>query len=285
MRKPAQETLTTLNVSDGETYGVGMPVTIGFDPVVPKSARDDVERRLFVVTDPPQPGAWSWVDDGSQVAYRAPDYWQPGTKISVRSALAGLPLDTDRTGDADRVATATIGGKVTINIDNATKQMSVFTNDKLARRMPVSLGKPSTPTSSGRMVIMEKFDTTVFDTTGSADPYVVTVQDAQRLTNGGEFIHSAPWSVGQQGVVNVSHGCTNLAPEDARWLMGVTYIGDPVTITGTEVTLDQGNGWTAWNIDWDQFIKGSTLPQPARLEPTRPFAAVEAAPSPVTKGP
>ncbi len=270
MNKPVQQTQTTLNVKDGETYGVAMPVAIGFSPPVGKSARDDVERRLFVDTNPPQPGAWHWVDDGTQVFYRAPDFWKPGTKVSVRSALAGVPLDNKQYGDADRTASATIGGKVTLTIDNATKQMSVYTNDALAKKIPVSLGKSSTPTSSGRMVIMEKFDTTVFDTTGSADPYVVTVQDAQRLTNGGEFIHSAPWSVGEQGSVNTSHGCTNVSPEDARWLMGVTHVGDLVTITGTEVKLDQGNGWTAWDMSWDQYLKGSALKAPAQLKAAKP---------------
>jgi hypothetical protein len=175
--------------------------------------------------------------------------------------------------------------------------MSVFKNDKLIRKVPVSLGKPSTPTSSGKMVIMEKFDQTVFDTTGSADPYVVTVQDAQRLTWGGEFIHSAPWSVGAQGSMNVSHGCTNVSPTDARWLMQISHIGDLVEFTGTEVKLDPGNGWTAWNESWGEYIKGSALPVPAELtsQPdrapsatppaatTHPPEALEARPSP-TKG-
>jgi lipoprotein-anchoring transpeptidase ErfK/SrfK len=199
-----------LYFDSGHTYGVAMPVTVSFEPAVPKKARAHVQRRLFVTTDPPQPGAWHWVDDGKQVYYRAPDFWQPGTKMSVRAALGGLPIGLDRYGDADRTATAKIGNKVSLEIDNRTKQMSVFRDDRLVRKIPVSLGKPSTPTSSGKMVIMEKFESTVFDTTGSADPYVVTVQDAQRVTWGGEFIHSAPWSVGDQGVRNVSHGCTNI---------------------------------------------------------------------------
>jgi lipoprotein-anchoring transpeptidase ErfK/SrfK len=293
MDKPTKRTKTTLYVENNQTYGVAMPLTVAFDPPVPKEARADVQRRLFVTTDPPQPGTWHWVEDGKQVFYRAPDFWQPGTTISVRSALEGLPIGKDRYGDADRTATAKIGNRVFLEVDNKTKQMSVFVDDKLARKIPVSLGKPSTPTSSGKMVIMEKFESTVFDTTGSADPYVIRVDDAMRLTWGGEFIHSAPWSVGSQGSVNVSHGCTNVSPKDADWLMKTTHVGDLATFSGTEVALEHGNGWTAWNISWDEFVKGSALPVPADLKPSpsapgvpsgNPAAEGKPAPTPSKSG-
>ncbi|MFI6763681.1 Ig-like domain-containing protein [Micromonospora sp. NPDC050417] len=267
MDKPAKEVFSTLYLQDKRTYGVAMPVTVDFDPGVPKERRADVQRRLIVNTNPPQRGAWHWTEDGQQVFYRAPDFWKPGTTISVRAALAGVPMGKEGFGDEDRTATAKIGNKVTLDIDNDTKQMSVFKDDKLVRKIPVSLGKPSTPTSSGKMVIMEKHEQTVFDTTGSADPYVVTVQDAQRLTWGGEFIHSAPWSEGDQGSTNVSHGCTNVSAADAAFLMRTTKVGDLVTVRGTEVQLEDGNGWTAWNMDWNEYVKGSALPVPEDLKP------------------
>lgn len=259
---------STLYFVGKRTYGTAMPVTVAFDPPVPKEARDEVQRRLFVKTDPPQPGTWSWLDDGTQVYYRAPDFWRPGTRISVRSALEGLPIGKKLLGDADRSATSTIGRQVALEIDNATKQMSVFQDGKLTRRIPVSLGKPSTPSSSGKMVIMEKHERTTFDTRGEPNGgYVVDVDDAQRYTWGGEFIHSAPWSEGDQGYTNVSHGCANVSASAADWLMGVTQVGDLITVRGTEVPLAPGNGWTAWNVSWDEFVKGSALPVPANLRP------------------
>jgi lipoprotein-anchoring transpeptidase ErfK/SrfK len=270
MDKPAKRTVTNLNLQSDQTYGVAMPLTVAFASDVPKDARAGIQRRLLVSTDPPQPGVWAWEENGRQVSYRAPDFWKPGTAISVRAALDGVPMGGGSFGDTDRTATAKIGNRVFLEIDNATKQMSVFKDDVLARKIPVSLGKSSTPTSSGKMVIMEKHASTVFDTRGSADPYVVTVQNAQRLTWGGEFIHAAPWSVYAQGETNTSHGCTNVSDANAAWLMDTTRIGDLVTIKGTEVTLDQGNGWTAWNVSWDEFVKGSALPVPADLKPAPP---------------
>ncbi|GAB2956709.1 Ig-like domain-containing protein [Micromonospora polyrhachis] len=278
MAKPAQRVTTHLYLDNDRTYGVAMPVTVAFEPAVPKEARADVQRRLFVNTEPTQPGAWSWVEDGSQIYYRAPDFWQPGTRISVRSALDGLPMGKEGHGDADRTATAKIGNNVKLEIDSSTKQMSVFQDDKLTRKIPVSLGKPSTPTSSGNMVIMEKHEATTFDTRGEPNGgYVVDVEDAQRLTWGGEFIHAAPWSVGDQGNTNVSHGCTNVSNENADWLMRTTQVGDLVTVKGTEVQLQPGNGWTAWNVGWDEYVKGSALPVPADLKP-------ESKPAPAPSG-
>ncbi len=282
--KPA--VTSTLYFAGNQTYGTAMPVTVAFDPPIAKEARPDVQRRLFVKTDPPQPGAWSWLEDGSQVYYRAPDFWRPGTTISVRAGLQGLPIGKDRIGDADRTATSKIGRQVALDVDNATKKMSVYQDGKLIRKIPVSLGKPSTPTSSGKMVIMEKHQQTTFDTRGEPNGgYVVDVEDAQRLTWGGEFIHGAPWSEGDQGYTNVSHGCTNVSAAAADWLMGITQVGDLVTFKGTEVQLQPGNGWTAWNVSWDDFVKGSALPvpaglQPAQVSPANPGAVAGGSPAP-----
>ena len=133
----------------------------------------------------------------------------------MRIALEGIPLSNGRYGNEDRKAVAKIGDKFEMKVDNATKKMQVYENDKLIKTFPVSLGKKSTPSSSGTMVVMDKQESTVFDTFAELGPdegYRTNIDFAQRLTWGGEFIHSAPWSVGDQGVRNVSHGCVNLAP-------------------------------------------------------------------------
>jgi hypothetical protein len=46
-------------------------------------------------------------------------------------------------------------------------------------------------------------------------------------------------------------------------LFDKTLIGDPVTVQGTGDKLVAGNGWTAWDLSWKDFIKGSALPVPA----------------------
>jgi lipoprotein-anchoring transpeptidase ErfK/SrfK len=240
----------------GQTYGVAMPVAVEFESDIPESARAAVQARLFVKSDPPQVGAWHWFG-ARQVLYRPEKYWEPGTKLTVRTALSGLPIGK-RFGDTDRSAQVTIGRKLIIEVDNATKQMQVFQNDQLIRTMPVSLGKPSTPSSSGTMVIMSKEESTVFDTTAEGpNGYRINIAYAQRLTWKGQFIHAAPWSVDAQGHRNVSHGCVNVNNANALWLFQTTLVGDPVTVHGTERGLDPGDGWTAWNMPWSQYIQPS----------------------------
>jgi lipoprotein-anchoring transpeptidase ErfK/SrfK len=265
MAAPARRTDTGLYLFDGEVYGVAMPVVAEFVQPVPPEYRAGVERRMFVTTEPPQPGVWHWVGDGRQAYYRARDYWRPGTTISVRLALAGHPTGEGRYGDTDRRATVTIGDRTEIVVDNATKQMSYYVDGELVRQMPVSLGKPSTPSSSGHMVIMSKERETVFDTfeeLGPEEGYRIDIEYALRLTWGGEFIHAAPWSVADQGVRNVSHGCVNLSLENAAWVFERAKIGDPVIVKGTERKLVPGNGWTAWDMSWEEFVAGSALARP-----------------------
>ncbi|WP_329107971.1 Ig-like domain-containing protein [Micromonospora sp. NBC_01699] len=265
MAKPGSQIGSGLYLFDDMIYGVAMPVVVEFSPGIPKKDRAAVQRRMFVDTAPAQPGAWHWVDNGTQAYYRAPEYWQPETKLTVRIALEGIPLSNGRYGNVDRKASVKIGNRFEMKVDNATKQMTVFENGNLVRTMPVSLGKKSTPSSSGTMVVMEKKETTVFDTSDDPNPanrYVTDIDFAQRLTWGGEYIHAAPWSVAQQGRTNVSHGCVNLSTPNARWLFEKTKTGDPVTVQGTERKLADGNGWTAWNMSWAEFVKGSALPVP-----------------------
>ena len=268
MAAPGPRTGTGLYLFDGNQYGVGMPVVVEFLTPVPEEYRAEVQKRMFVTSDPPQPGVWHWVGDGRQAFYRPPEYWQPGTTLDVRIALDGHPTGDGLYGDQDRSATVTIGRRLEMEVDNASKEMSVYRDGELLRTIPVSLGKPSTPSSYGTMVVMSKERETVFDTfdeLGPEEGYRVDIEYAMRLTWGGEYIHAAPWSVADQGARNVSHGCVNMSMENAAWLFEHALIGDPVVVKGTERALAHGNGWTAWNLSWEEFVQGSALPVPAEL--------------------
>ncbi|TQL79271.1 L,D-transpeptidase-like protein [Stackebrandtia endophytica] len=254
-------------------YGQAVPIMLDFDRSfsVPEEERANVERRLFVESDPAQPGAWHWFS-GNHLEYRPKDYWQPGTVITVRFGLGGLPLGGDLYGETDINSTIKIGADArVVEVDNSTKTMTAKKNGEVVKTMPVSLGKASTPSYYGTMVVMEKLEETVFDTTnepgcdGKEDGencYITDIEWAQRLTWSGQFIHSAPWSVGDQGVRNVSHGCINASPSDSEWIFNFTRIGDPVVVTGTEVPLPYGDGFTAWDLTWEDFLAGSYLPPP-----------------------
>ncbi|GIM94580.1 L,D-transpeptidase [Paractinoplanes toevensis] len=267
MGAPGKKTGTGLYLFDDHTYGVAMPVVVEFSPGIKKADRAAVQKRMFVTTTPAQPGVWSWTSSGTQAYYRAKEYWQTGTTLKVRIAVGGAPTGGGRYGDRDRAATAKIGRDLQMKVDNATKKMTVTQNGKVVRTALVSLGRKSKPSVSGAMVVMDKLSETVFDTTDTdgAAGYKTKIQYAQRITWSGQYVHSAPWSVGSQGRTNVSHGCVNVSPANAKWLFDKTLIGDPVTVTGTGTKLAYGDGWTAWNVTWSEFVKGSALPVPDSL--------------------
>ncbi|MFC7532546.1 Ig-like domain-containing protein [Actinoplanes sp. GCM10030250] len=267
MGEPGRRTGTGLYLFDGNTYGVAMPVVVEFNPGIKKADRAEVQKRMFVETEPAQPGVWSWTASGTQAYYRAPEFWKPGTTLKVRIAVGGLPTGKNIYGDRDRSATSKIGRSFEMKVDNGSKKMTVVQDGKTVKTMPVSLGKKSTPSSSGTMVVMQKMAETVFDTTDTdgADGYRTEIQYAQRLTWSGQYIHSAPWSTGDQGRRNVSHGCVNVSPSNARWLFDKTLVGDPVTVKGTGDKLEYGNGWTPWDVSWEKFAEGSALKAPEGL--------------------
>jgi lipoprotein-anchoring transpeptidase ErfK/SrfK len=85
------------------------------------------------------------------------------------------------------------------------------------------------------------------------------VKWALRVTNSGEFLHSAPWSVKDQGVRNVSHGCTGMSDANAEWVYKNMIIGDVVETTGTNRPMTMGNGYADWNLSRAKWAAGSAL--------------------------
>ncbi|MFG2040739.1 Ig-like domain-containing protein [Dactylosporangium sp. NPDC048998] len=268
MAKPANVTRVTSQVGDNQVVGVGMPMILSFGVDIPKDKRAEVQRRLFMSSDPPQEGVWNWFSS-KEIHYRPKEYWQAGTKLTLRAALGGVSFGgqsgKETYGEKDLTVDATVGKRLIMEVDNATKKMTVTEDGVLLKTMPVSLGKPSNPSDSGNFIVMVKNEWEWFDSStygvpvDSPDGYRTKVQFPQRITWSGQYIHAAPWSVADQGKRNVSHGCVNISLELAQWLYGVTHIGDPVIVKGTEERVKYGDGWTDWELPWDQYVKGSAL--------------------------
>ncbi|MFC0533358.1 L,D-transpeptidase [Phytohabitans kaempferiae] len=262
MAKPSKVVRVSSFLGDGQVVGVGMPLIVRFGRAVPKDYRDDVQARLFVRSTPHQEGIWHWASP-TEVRFRPKEYWQAGTQIRYKLQTGGLPMGDGYYGRADVNVDVKIGPSLIMTVDNKTKKMTVTKDGKVVKTIPVSLGKKSTPSSSGTMVVIEKQRKTIFDTMDDPNPenrYRTPIDFAQRLTWSGQFIHAAPWSEGQQGRVNVSHGCVNVSMAMGEWLFGQTRIGDVITVKNTEEKLQNGNGWTDWNMSWEQYVKGSAIP-------------------------
>ncbi|MFY1598485.1 Ig-like domain-containing protein [Micromonospora sp. WMMD737] len=262
MAKPGKQVRISSFLGDDQVVGVGMPLIVKFSRAVPEDYRDDVQSRMTVTSVPAQEGIWHWVSP-TEIRYRPKEFWKANSTVSYRVQAGGLPLGGGWYGRADLSVGIKVGPAVVMTVDNKTKRMTVTKDGSVIKTIPVSLGKKSTPSSSGTMVVIEKLRKTVFDTfeeLGPEEGYRTKIDYAQRLTWGGEFIHAAPWSEGQQGRVNVSHGCVNVSMANGAWLFANTRVGDPITVKGTERKLQNGNGWTDWNMSWEQYVKGSALP-------------------------
>jgi hypothetical protein len=76
-------------------------------------------------------------------------------------------------------------------------------------------------------------------------------------------VHSAPWSVNSQGGANVSHGCVNLGPADARWFFDLFdhfELGDVVEMSNSGGhRYPPGDTFGDWELTWEQWQKGSAV--------------------------
>ena len=261
MKKPAKLVRVTSFLADGQVVGVGMPMIVKFGRSIPEKYRDDVQRRMTVTASPSQEGIWRWISP-TEVHYRPKTYWKANTKIFYKVQLAGVPMGDGWYGRSDLTVDLKVGRALVMTVSNKTKKMTVKQDGKVIKTIPVSLGKASTPSSSGTMLVIEKKEHTVFDTMDELGPekgYRTKIDYAQRITWSGQFIHAAPWSEGVQGRTNVSHGCVNVSEAMGKWLFSRTMLGDPITVSGTGDKLKNGNGWTDWNMSWSDYKKGSAV--------------------------
>ena len=258
-----EQTYPSVAPLQGEKVGVGMPVVVSFDlPVTDKAA---FEKQMNVTSTPQQAGSWHWMSS-NEAHWRPRSYWKPGSKVSVDVDINGIDAGNGIYGQENRTVDFTVGDAHIYKVDAKTHQMKVFSNGKLLRTIPITTGKSGFVTRSGTKVIMEKFASktmnseTVGIPVGSAESYNIdNVQWAMRLTYSGEFIHAAPWSVGDQGSANVSHGCTGMSTENAGWLYAMSRRGDVVEYTGTDRQMEFTNGYGDWTEDYKTYAKGSAL--------------------------
>ncbi|WP_067465403.1 L,D-transpeptidase [Actinomadura macra] len=266
---PRKKLESGMSPLEGETVGVGMPVQLLLSrPVSTKEGKSAVERALEVRMSKPVQGAWYWISD-KEVDFRPRDYWPAGEKVKVIAHLAGLKAGEGMYGMRDRTLTFTVGPRHITTIDAKQHRATVTNGGATVRTMKVSLGKPGHDSYSGTMIAQEKAAHIVMDSATTGDPgeYRIPTKWNVRMTYSGTFVHSAPWSTDSQGNDNVSHGCVNASPSDAKWFFDFTNRGDVIKVTGTSRRLQFGNGPTPWAKSWDAWLAGSALGAPVTGAP------------------
>ncbi|MBD0023549.1 L,D-transpeptidase family protein [Gordonia pseudamarae] len=258
---PNMLTQAYLTPSRGEEVGIAQPVAVKFDEAIPN--RKAAQNAIRITTTPRVEGAFYWISD-SEVRWRPENYWKPGTKVSVKVNTYGVNLGDGLFGQENVSTNFTIGRSMVITADDKTKMVTFRRNGEVIKEMPTSMGKPGSETDNGIYIVADKHEHIVMDSStygvpiNSADGYRTPVDYATRMSYSGIFFHAAPWSVWAQGNTNTSHGCLNLSPADAKWVMDNTFRGDPVEVRNTSgQTLSGTDGLGDWNIAWSTWSAGN----------------------------
>jgi lipoprotein-anchoring transpeptidase ErfK/SrfK len=229
----------TFNPVGGSTVGVGEPIIINF--ARPIADRGMAEQAIHISSTPPVPGKFYWLTP-TQVRWRPNIFWPAHTAVHVDAAGA---IEDFRTGD-QLIATA----------DDATHQLTVTRDGTVEKTIPMSMGMAAGghQTPNGTYYVLDKKAKVVMDSSTYGVPvnstwgYKVNVQNAVQFDNSGDYVHSAPWSVDDQGKRDVSHGCINISPSNAQWFFDNFGAGDPIVVknsTGNYSKNDGSNDWQA----------------------------------------
>jgi len=259
----AQPVHVKLLNSDGQTYGVGMPVIAYFSRAI-TDARSFQRATTVTVNGKPLQTAWyfekSDAGHGPLEAHLRPRAPWPAhaavhVDIAARDVTAGKGLGFDDSLTLDFHT----GAQNVLLVDDTTHELTLTSDGKVVGKYRVSLGARATPTMSGDKVIMDKGKDVAMSGPGYRDEHV---KYTQQLTYSGEYLHAAPWNAKNIAEGNdTSNGCTNLSTKAALALYRVTNIGDIVRYPNADgPKMQLGSGYGDWNVTWGTWLTGGAVP-------------------------
>jgi lipoprotein-anchoring transpeptidase ErfK/SrfK len=229
----------TFNPVNGSTVGVAEPIIINF--ARPIADQRMAEQAIHVSSTPPVSGKFYWLTP-SQVRWRPLSFWPAHTAVHV-----------DAAGTQNNFV---IGDALQATADDATHQLVITRNGVVEQTFPMSMGMAAGghQTPNGTYYVLDKKAKVVMDSSTYGVPvnstygYKVDVQDAVQFDNSGDFVHSAPWSVSDQGKRDVSHGCININPTNAKWFFTNFGAGDPIVVKNSVGTYSKNDGSNDWQL-------------------------------------
>lgn len=281
--KAALTVTNTLFPYGGMTVGVGEPVIVKFNHAITSdAARQSVLSHFSITESNPVPGGWHWFSP-YELHFRPQSYWPTGEKVTVTSDLNGWNAGGDRWGTGQVTASFVIGDSHVSVANLQSERMTVYLNGKAIATYPISGGRPQYPTMAGTHIVMDKehvvhmVSSTVGIPVKSPNGYDEYVYNDVHISDSGEYVHDAPWSVGSQGRTNVSHGCVNLGPNDSLAFFNFSEIGDIVQIVGSARPAVAGDhGVMDWTTDWSQWTPFAVTPAPGATTTTTPSPSTTA---------
>ncbi|MEU7600094.1 Ig-like domain-containing protein [Streptomyces sp. NPDC040724] len=257
---------------EGQTVGVGMPVSITFNKAI--KDKKAVQAGISVSSSSGQEVVGHWFSP-QRLDFRPEQYWQANSTVTLKLALEGVQGAPGVQGVQSKTVTFKIGRSQVSTVDTKTKKMTVTRDGAVLKTIPISAGSPENPTYNGQMVISEKFKETRMDGStvgfkneeGKGEYDIKDVPHAMRLSTSGTFIHGNYWgSDSVFGSVNTSHGCVGLndakgandPDQPGAWFFDNSLIGDVVTVVNSpDKTIKPDNGLNGWNMAWAEWKAGS----------------------------
>ncbi|MEV6547824.1 Ig-like domain-containing protein [Streptomyces sp. NPDC051597] len=262
---PKNTFIGTYAPEDGDTVGVGMPVSINFSRGITNPQA--VEKAIKVTAEPSVPVEGHWFGN-DRLDFRPEKYWAAGTKVTVKFNLDGVEGRPGVYGKQTRTVKFTVGRSQVSTVDAAAHTMTVVRDGKVLRTIPISAGSPANTTYNGQMVISEKYQVTRMNgaTVGFGGEYdIKDVPHAMRLSSSGTFIHGNYWGDPSVfGNTNTSHGCVGLrdargagdSSTPAAWFYDRSLIGDVVVVKNSkDKQIQPDNGLNGWNLSWAEWTK------------------------------
>jgi len=257
--QPTTAVTATVFPTAGMSVGVGQPVVFTFSQPIDPAAQASVYQHLVVHGTKKIAGGWHWFND-HELHFRPKAFWPADEHVTVDWNLNGWNVGGGAWGMGGGTTHFDVGLARVSFADLATHQMTVTVNGITLATFPLSGGRATDPTMGGVHIVMDRESVVRMNsaTNGvpvdSPDGYDELVYSNVHISDSGEYVHAAPWSVASQGNANVSHGCINLSPEAAQTFMNFSRVGDVVVVTNSPRAPEVGDhGVMDWSTPWSEF--------------------------------
>ena len=252
----------TMSVSppNGLSVGVGQPIVLKFtQAITDPAARARLLLHLDTSLSTPVPVGAYWFSN-TELHLRSENFWPSGEQIAFSDVLDGWDAGGGMWGQGAGTVQFTTGDARISTANLSTHQMTVTDNGTVVATYPISAGSTQYPTMTGTHVVLDResqvqmISSTVGIPVNSPGGYDETVYWDVRVSDSGEYVHAAPWSVNAQGSQNVSHGCINLSPSAAQQFFGMSRIGDVINVVGgPRPPVPGDHGVMDWDTWWSSF--------------------------------
>jgi lipoprotein-anchoring transpeptidase ErfK/SrfK len=261
---PTTAITTSVFPWEGLKVGVGQPIVFTLSqPIASGAARAKLLEHLSVKESQPIAGGWHWFSD-RELHFRPRTFWPVGDDVTVAWNLSGWNPSGGAWGTSKGTTRFTVGDAHISFADLSTDRMIVTDNGQAIATYAISGGKPTDPTMGGTHLVLDRSSVVHMDSStngipvNSPDGYDELVYDDVHISDSGEYVHAAPWSVTSQGRTNVSHGCINLSPADAAVFFAFSQYGDIVVVAGSPRPPEIGDhGVMDWTTSWSAYTRAS----------------------------